>query len=310
MLMIVLRRLLTTVPVLFGVTLIVFSMLHLTPGDPVEIIGDEMLLDRAARDELRRQLGLDRPLLEQYATYVGNVLRGDFGRSIRTHPSVRDDIATQLPRTVELAAAAGLVALAVGLPLGIFGALYFRRWPDTLARVFSLLGVAVPNFWLGILLVLLFAVTLRTLPIGGQGTLAHLLMPAITLGVAMAAIIARTLRAGLLDVLGADYIRTARAKGLGQRLVVLRHALRNALIPTVTVFGLQIGFLLSGALVVETVFSRQGIGRLTVQAVLNRDFPMIQGTVLVSAVAYVFVNLVVDLSYSYLDPRARRAYNS
>lgn len=305
--MVVLRRLLSTIPVLLGVSLIVFSMLHLTPGDPVEIIGDEMLMDRAARDELRRQLGLDRPLVEQYVRYLTNALQGDLGRSIRTNRSVRDDIATQMPRTVELALSAGIVGLLLGLPLGVLGAVYFRRWPDTIARVFSLLGVAVPNFWLGIQLVLLFSVALRMLPIGGQGTLWHLVMPSITLGTGMAAIIARTLRASLLDVLGTDYIRTARAKGLREQMVILRHGLRNALIPTVTIFGLQVGFLLSGALVVETVFSRQGLGRLTVQAVLNRDFPLIQGTVLVSAVAYVFVNLLVDLSYSYLDPRSSRA---
>lgn len=303
----ILARLLGTIPVLLGVSLVVFSMLHLTPGDPVDLIGDEMLLDRAARDDLRRQLGLDRPLPEQFATYLTRVVQGDLGRSIKTNRSVRDDILTQLPRTVELALAASLVALAIGVPLGIVGALYFRTWPDTVARLFSLAGVAMPNFWLGILLILFFAVTLRTLPIGGQGTLAHLVMPSLTLGTAMAAIIARTLRASLLDVLGSDYVRTARAKGLPQRAVVLGHAVRNALIPTITIFGLQLGFLLSGTLVVETVFSRQGLGRLTVQAVLNKDFPMVQGTVLVSAFAYVLVNLIVDLSYSYLDPRVRRA---
>lgn len=307
MVIVVLRRLLATIPVLFGVSLIVFSMIHLIPGDPVEILGDEMLLPREARDELRHQLGLDRPLVEQYVTWSAKAIQGDLGRSIRTNRSVSADIIAQLPRTLELTAAAGAVGLTSGVALGLIAALNFRRWPDTVARLFSLGGVAVPSFWFGILLILLFSVTLRVLPIGGQGSVAHLVMPALTLGVAMAAILARALRASLLDVLGSEYVRTARAKGLRERIVVVRHAMRNALIPTVTLFGLQIGFLLSGALVVETVFSRQGLGRLTVQAVLNKDFPMIQGTVLVSALAYVFVNLIVDVSYLYLDPRVRRA---
>lgn len=291
------------VPVLLGVSLVVFSMIHLIPGDPVEVIAAETFLDREGKENLRHQLGLDRPLPEQYFTWMGNALRGDFGRSIRSHIPVEEEIASQLPRTLELAAVATLIGVALGLVLGVTAAVTFGSAVDHLTRIVSLIGVAMPSFWLGILLILLFSVLLRMLPIGGQGSFAHLVMPALTLGLAMAAIIARTIRAGLLDVLGADYIRTARAKGLHDRAVVFRHALRNALIPTVTVVGLQIGVLLSGTMVVETVFSRQGLGRLTVSAVLNRDFPMVQGTVLISAVAYVAVNLIVDLIYGLLDPR-------
>jgi len=306
MLIVALGRMAAAVPVLLGVSIVVFSMIHLVPGDAVDVIADEMLLPREAREQLRRQLGLDRPLLEQYFDWVGSALQGDLGRSIRTNRSVADDIFNQLPKTVELALASAVVGTVVGGALGIVGALHFRRWPDSAARLFSLVGVSMPNFWLGILLILLFAVVLRWLPIGGQGSLAHLVLPAITLGVAMAAIIARTLRASLLETLRTDYVRTAYSKGVGRRIVLWRHAIRNALIPTVTILGLQIGFLVSGALVVETVFSRQGLGRLTVLAIQGRDFPMIQGAVLVSAVGYVLINLAVDLSYLYLDPRLRR----
>lgn len=299
-------RVLWTVPILFAVSIVVFAMIHLIPGDPIAAITADTYLDREAQEQLRHELGLDKPLHEQYVTYVSKVIRGDFGRSVRSNIPVRDLIASQLPRTVELAIPAVLLASSAGLLLGVISAVNFRRWPDRFGRLVSLTGIAMPSFWAGMLLILLFSVTLKALPIGGQGTLAHLIMPSLALGLPMAAVITRTLRAGLLDVLGAEYVRTARAKGIGEKVVLYRHAMRNALLPTITVVGLQIGFLLSGTIVVETVFSRQGIGRLTVIGVLNRDFPVVQGTVLASAVIYLLVNLIVDVLYWYVDPRTRR----
>ena len=299
------RRLLAVVPVLFGVTLAVFSMLFLVPGDPVKIMLAEFVTtpDQVAR--MRAQLHLDEPVLQQYGRFVGNALRGDLGMSIRSRRPVATEIGENLGSTGRLALASMVVAIALGVPLGLIAALGRNSWLDVVAMGVALLGVAMPSFWLGFLLIFVFSLHLGWLPATGGGDLPHLVMPAVALGTIAAAIIARLTRSSMLEVLGQDYVRTARAKGLGGFAVVVRHALRNALIPVVTVFGLQFGNLLAGAVIVETVFSRPGLGRLIVGAILSKDFPLVQGTVLFVATAYVLINVVVDMAYAYVDPRIR-----
>jgi ABC-type dipeptide/oligopeptide/nickel transport system permease component len=299
------RRLLAVVPVLFGVTLAVFSMLFLVPGDPVKIMLAEFVTtpDQVAR--MRAQLHLDEPVLQQYGRFVGNALRGDLGMSIRSRRPVATEIGENLGSTGRLALASMVVAIALGVPLGLIAALGRNSWLDVAAMGVALLGVAMPSFWLGFLLIFVFSLHLGWLPATGGGDLPHLVMPAVALGTIAAAIIARLTRSSMLEVLGQDYVRTARAKGLGGFAVVVRHALRNALIPVVTVFGLQFGNLLAGAVIVETVFSRPGLGRLIVGAILSKDFPLVQGTVLFVATAYVLINVVVDMAYAYVDPRIR-----
>ena len=299
------RRLLAVVPVLFGVTLAVFSMLFLVPGDPVKIMLAEFVTtpDQVAR--MRAQLHLDEPVLQQYGRFVGNALRGDLGMSIRSRRPVATEIGENLGSTGRLALASMVVAIALGVPLGLIAALGRNSWLDVAAMGVALLGVAMPSFWLGFLLIFVFSLHLGWLPATGGGDLPHLVMPAVALGTIAAAIIARLTRSSMLEVLGQDYVRTARAKGLGGFAVVVRHALRNALIPVVTVFGLQFGNLLGGAVIVETVFSRPGLGRLIVGAILSKDFPLVQGTVLFVATAYVLINVVVDMAYAYVDPRIR-----
>lgn len=299
------RRLLAVVPVLFGVTLAVFSMLFLVPGDPVKIMLAEFVTtpDQVAR--MRAQLHLDEPVLHQYGRFVGNALRGDLGMSIRSRRPVATEIGENLGSTGRLALASMVVAIALGVPLGLIAALGRNSWLDVAAMGVALLGVAMPSFWLGFLLIFVFSLHLGWLPATGGGDLPHLVMPAVALGTIAAAIIARLTRSSMLEVLGQDYVRTARAKGLGGFAVVVRHALRNALIPVVTVFGLQFGNLLAGAVIVETVFSRPGLGRLIVGAILSKDFPLVQGTVLFVATAYVLINVVVDMAYAYVDPRIR-----
>ena len=299
------RRLLAVVPVLFGVTLAVFSMLFLVPGDPVKIMLAEFVTtpDQVAR--MRAQLHLDEPVLQQYGRFVGNALRGDLGMSIRSRRPVATEIGENLGSTGRLALASMVVAIALGVPLGLIAAIGRNSWLDVAAMGVALLGVAMPSFWLGFLLIFVFSLHLGWLPATGGGDLPHLVMPAVALGTIAAAIIARLTRSSMLEVLGQDYVRTARAKGLGGFAVVVRHALRNALIPVVTVFGLQFGNLLAGAVIVETVFSRPGLGRLIVGAILSKDFPLVQGTVLFVATAYVLINVVVDMAYAYVDPRIR-----
>ena len=299
------RRLHAVVPVLFGVTLAVFSMLFLVPGDPVKIMLAEFVTtpDQVAR--MRAQLHLDEPVLQQYGRFVGNALRGDLGMSIRSRRPVATEIGENLGSTGRLALASMVVAIALGVPLGLIAALGRNSWLDVAAMGVALLGVAMPSFWLGFLLIFVFSLHLGWLPATGGGDLPHLVMPAVALGTSAAASIARHTRSSMLEVLGQDYVRTARAKGLGGFAVVVRHALRNALIPVVTVFGLQFGNLLAGAVIVETVFSRPGLGRLIVGAILSKDFPLVQGTVLFVATAYVLINVVVDMAYAYVDPRIR-----
>ena len=299
------KRLLASIPVLWGVTTLVFLAIHFLPGDPAELMLAESGGSAESIAYLRDQLGLDDPFYVQYGRFLLNTLRGDLGRSIFTNRPVLQTILEQLPSTIELALAAMLVAIALGTGLGILAALNHNSWLDNVCMAVAVAGVSVPIFWSGLLLILLFASILRWLPATGQGGLKHLLMPAVVLGFASSGTIARLVRSSLLEVLYKEYITTARAKGLSERLILTHHALKNALIPVITVVGLQFGFLLGGAVVTETVFSRQGIGRLIVDAILWKDFPLVQGGVLLAAVTYTLVNLLVDISYAFADPRIR-----
>jgi peptide/nickel transport system permease protein len=301
----VLRRILAVVPVLFGVTLAVFSMLFLVPGDPVKMMLAEFVTNPDQVAQMRAQLHLDEPILKQYGRFVSGAVRGDLGTSIRSRRPVATEISENLASTAQLAVAAMLVAIALGVPLGLLAALSRNSWLDVASMGAALLGVSMPSFWLGLLLIFVFSLHLAWFPATGGGDLQHLVLPAVTLGLVASAIIARLTRSSMLEVLGQDYVRTARAKGLGGFAVVARHALKNALIPIITIFGLQFGNLLAGAVIVETVFSRPGLGRLIVGGILNKDFPLVQGTVLFVATTYVLINVLVDVAYAYADPRIR-----
>ena len=298
------RRLLLLVPTLLGVTLATFLMLHLTPGDPVTImLGEFASASDVAR--LRAELGLDRPILVQYLKFLGRAVRGDLGSSIRSRRPVQEEIAERLPPTMVLALAAQVLAVCAGITAGVTAAAARRPSVDSAIVAVTLVGLSMPTFWSGLLLILLFSLTLGWLPITASGGLRALILPAVTLAAPAAAVLARVTRASVLEVLRQDYVRTARAKGVSERLVVYRHALRNALIPVLTVAALQFAGLVAGAVIVESVFSRPGLGRLAVTAILSRDFPLAQGIVLVVASMYVFVNVGVDLVYGVLDPRIR-----
>jgi ABC-type dipeptide/oligopeptide/nickel transport system permease component len=299
-----LRRLLLLFPTVLGVLTLVFFLVHLIPGDPVELMLGETA-SRADLAQLRADLGLDRPLGEQYARFLGGLARGDLGRSFFYRKPVLSVIGGALPATMLLAAAAMAVALLVALPIGILAAVRHDRLTDRVAMVGSLLGVSMPNFWLGPLLILLFSFRLGWLPVSGREGAASLVLPALTLGTSLAAILARMTRASMLDVLGEDYLRTARAKGVGRVPVIARHALRNALLPVVTIVGLQFGALLSGAVITENVFAWPGVGTVLVQAITARDYPLVQGCVLVIALCYVAANFLTDILYSLIDPRVR-----
>ncbi len=300
----VLRRLMLALPTVLGVATLVFFFIHLLPGDPVEVMLGETA-SAADRASLRAALGLDRPLAQQYVDFIVRASDGDLGRSLRDGSSVVRRVAGCLPATLLLATAAGGIALLVAVPLGAIAARHRGRWLDNAATGFALIGASLPNFVLGPLLVLLFSVRLGWLPVSGAGSPAALVLPAVTLGLGMSAILTRLVRAAVLDSLGTDYVRTARAKGLSEPVVFLRHALRSALLPVATVFGLQLGSLLGGAIVTETIFAWPGIGRLTLEAINGRDYPLLQGCVLVIACGYVAVNLLTDLVYQRLDPRVR-----
>lgn len=301
-----LKRLLGVAPVVFGVLLLTFLLVHLVPGDPVEVMLGESAT-AVDRSQLRAELGLDRPLAVQFADYLSRLAHGDFGRSIHTRTPVAELLAERLPATARLAALALLIAVGIGLPLGIAAALKAGRWPDGAATLFSLTLSAMPHFWLGPLFMLVFALWLGWLPVSGMGEPASIVLPALTLGCGLAAILTRMTRASLLEVLHEDFVRTARAKGLPERVVVLRHALRAALLPVVTVLGMQLGGLLAGTVITETVFGWEGVGRLLVESIEKRDYPVTQACVLVIALSYVLVNLLTDLAYARLDPRVRLA---
>jgi peptide/nickel transport system permease protein len=326
----IVRRILSLVPVLIGISVVVFLLLRLTPGDPATV----MLGERATPEKvavLREQLGLNRPLWEQYIEFVGRIVRGDLGRSIVSNNPVADELGNRLPATVELVVFSMCWGLLIGLPMGVIAALKRNTLVDIVSMVIALLGVSIPIFWLGLMMIYLFGVWLKWLPPSGQidltiplerttnlylvdailsgngaavvSVIRHLIMPSFVLSTVTVPILARLTRSAMLEVLNQDYIRTARSKGLAERVVIIRHALRNALLPIVTVVGLQIGGLLGGAILTETIFSWPGMGLWMYQAILNRDYPIVQAGVLVAAAIFVVMNLIVDLSYGILDPR-------
>ena len=298
-------RLLVTIPVVFGVSLAVFSMLFLIPGDPVKMMLSEFATNPEQIARMRAQLHLNEPFAEQFGRFVWGAVRGDLGSSIRDRRPVTTEILEVLPATLQLSLAALVLAAVLGIALGIIAAVHQNSWWDLGSMVVALVGVSVPSFWLGLLLIFLFSLRLEWLPATGGGGLDHLLMPAFALGLGAAAIIARLTRSSMLEVLRTEYMTTARAKGLGGPSVVLRHGLLNALIPIITIFGLQFGSLLAGTVIIETVFGRPGVGRLLVNAILNKDCPLVQGIVLFVAAGYVLINLAVDVVYAAVDPRIR-----
>jgi peptide/nickel transport system permease protein len=332
MLRYIVRRLLSMIPTLIGVSIVVFMFIHLIPGDPATAMLRENAPVEVA-ERIRESLGLNKPLYEQYAIYMGKILRGDLGRSLVTNNPVTDDLANRLPATAELALAAMFVAIGVGVPAGILSAVRRNSLIDTVSMAVSLAGVSMPIFWLGLMAMYLFAVLLHWVPAGTRigvevhlqrvtnfylldalltGNLAaladllhHLVMPAFVLATVPMALLARMTRSSMLEALNQDYVRTAQAKGLHARTVVLRHALKNALLPVVTVIGLQVGTLLSGAILTETIFGWPGIGRWVFDSIQLRDYPVVQGVTLVIALIFVLVNLIVDLSYAFIDPRIR-----
>ena len=307
MLAYVAKRLLGLVPVLLGVVFLVFSMLWLAPGDPVlALLGESAQGISAAQvEELRRAYGLDRSLPEQFVAYLGDVVRLDLGVSLRSSQAVTTEVLSRFPATLALAGSAMAVAIAIGGVFGVLAAIHKGTWVDSVAIVVALLGVSVPVFWSGLVLMLVFALGLGWLPASGFGSWRHLIMPAAAVGFSSSAVIARVTRASLIEALRQDYVRTARAKGLPERSVRLKHALKNALLPVVTVVGLQFGGLLGGAVLTETVFAWPGVGRLLVDAIKSRDLPLVQGAVLLVATLFILVNLVVDLSYAALNPKVR-----
>ena len=304
MLRFLIRRLVLTLPVLLGVATLVFALIHLVPGDPAQ----SMLGEGASPQEvtaLRHSLGLDRPLLSQYAAFLSGVARGDLGTSFRYGTPVAREIGARLYRTAQLAVAAMAVAICIAIPLGILAAVFRGTAVDYAAMTFALAGISMPNFWLGPLLAILFAVKLGWLPVAGTGSVGHLVLPAITLGAALAAILARMTRASLLEELRELYLTAARARGLSRTRAILVHAFRNSLIPIVTIVGLQFGAVLTGTIITETIFAWPGVGRLLIQSINFRDYPLVQGCILFISFTYVLVNLLTDLTYGFLDPRIR-----
>jgi ABC-type dipeptide/oligopeptide/nickel transport system permease component len=304
MIRVFLRRLLLSIPTLFGVLVVVFLLLYVAPGDPVmAMVGERADAQTIAR--LRAELRLDDPLPTQFAHYAGGVLRGDLGRSYITGRPIRDDLLERFPKTLQLAGAAMLLAAICGITLGVLAARNPGGWVDRLSLGVAYLGISFPVYWIGLILILVFAVQLRWLPPSGYGRPANLVLPALALGMRSIAFLARMTRSAMLEALGADFTRTAKAKGVQERLVVVRHALRNALIPVITVLGLDFGAYLTGSILTETIFSWPGLGRYVVNAIARRDLPGVQGAVLFMSVVFVLVNLITDLAYAKADPRVR-----
>lgn len=308
------RRLVEAIPVLLLSSLLVFGILHLVPGDPIDAMMGAASFGISTPEsqaklvaQIRDQLGLDDPLPVQYLRWLGNALRFDFGESFIRHQPVAKLIAERLPATIELALTALVISVIAGMSMGILAALKRHTPIDALVMIVSLAGVSIPSFAFAMVLILVFSVFLAVLPATGSGSFDRLILPALVLGYEGTALIARLTRASLLEVLGREYITTARAKGLPPRMVVLRHALRNALIPVVTIVGLQVGRLLAGSIIVETVFARQGVGQLAIDAILQKDYPLVQAIILLTATTYVVANLAVDVSYGFINPRIRTA---
>ena len=299
------QRVLSAIPVLLGLTILVFSLTHLVPGDPAEMMLGEAAVSLEIVESMREQLGLNRPLHVQYFGYVTDLFRGDLGTSFLARRSVAEMIGRVLPSTLVLTFAGLGVAVLLGVGLGVLAAVRHNGWLDNLTMVFALIGVSMPSFWLGLMLIFTFSLQLGWFPATGAGGIERLVLPALTLGFAGSAVIARMVRSSVLEVLSQDYVRTAYAKGLGTAGIIGKHVMKNAMIPVLTVIGLEFGRLLSGTVVIEVVFSRPGIGRLLVDAILKKDFIVVQGVVLLSACFYLAVNLLVDLSYGLADPRIR-----
>lgn len=303
------RRLLQSVVVVWGVSILVFFLLRLAPGDPVTLL----LVESASPEQIaeaKAKWGLDKPIPVQYAVFLGRALRGDLGDSLFFQEPAINVLMERMPATLQLSAAALFFSLSIAIPIGMLSALKRDTFWDYLGTGLAMVGQAIPPYWLGIMLILVFSVSLGWFPTSGRGTPSHLVLPAITLGSVLMALVTRLVRSGMLDVLSEDYVRTARAKGLRERSVIIRHALRNILIPLVTVIGLQLGALFGGAVITESIFAWPGVGRLALQSINARDYPMVQASVLVISVVYVFLNLAVDLIYVYLDPRIRYDRNT
>lgn len=301
----IISRLIQTIPTVFLVSLLVFLMLHMIPGDPAEIFIGEQQSTPERLEQVRERMGLNRPLHEQYLSYMWNALQGDFGQSLSTRRPVLDEILGKLPSTLELTMAALILSTVVGIGLGVLAALNHNTLIDSGAMLLALIGISMPVYWSSLLLIILFSITLRWFPPIGQGGLERLVMPALALGLLSAGSLARLVRSSMLEVLGQDYVLTARSKGLTRFTVIMRHTMRNALIPVITILGLTFGQLLGGAVITETIFARLGIGKMYVEAVLTKDFTLVQGTTLFIATAYVFINILIDVIYVYVDPRIR-----
>ncbi|HDR7768961.1 TPA: ABC transporter permease [Bacillus paranthracis] len=302
MLMFIFRRILQLIPVLFAVVFVVFLIMQMVPGDPALLIAGEGA-SKETVEQIRHQLGLDKPFIMQYFSYIGNILQGDFGVSIRSNRPVLDEVLIRLPITIELALCSIVITVVIGMIAGIISATKQYSWTDVSIMIIALLGVSLPSFWFGLMLIFYFSVQIQIFPVSGWGTWMHMVLPALTLGASGAAIVARMTRSSMLDVIRQDYIRTARAKGVKERVVIYKHALRNALIPVITVVGLQFGALLGGTVLVESVFAINGLGRLIVDAIRMRDLPMLQGGVLIASVIFVLVNLIVDILYRHFNKR-------
>lgn len=298
------KRLITALIVMWGVSSLVFLLIHLVPGDPVQAMLGESALQTDI-ENLRERLGLNEPLLIQYKNYFLNLLKGDFGTSIVSGRKVSKEILSRFPATLELAIASILIAILISFPLGLLSALKKDSAWDVLATGVSTLGLAIPNFWLGPLLIILFSIKLSIFPVSGRGTIAHLILPAVTLGTALSALLTRIVKTSLAEELKEDYVRVALAKGFTKRRVLLKHVFRNALIPIITILALQIGSLLTGAIITETIFSWPGIGRLIIRAINQRDYPLVQGIILFIAFIYIITNFLADIFYAVIDPRIR-----
>ncbi|MBA2668147.1 MAG: ABC transporter permease [Trueperaceae bacterium] len=299
----VVNRTLAAVVVVFGVSSLVFFMLHLLPGDAVTIMLSEFGASAVEEQQLREQLGLTDPILVQYGRFLANAVQGDFGTSLFSRRPVLPQIFEQLPKTLELAVAATIVGVLFGAFFGITAAIMRNTWWDSISMIISLLALSMPNFWLGLIFIFVFSLNLGWFPVQGSDTLWHVVLPALALGLSFAGLLARLFRSTMLEVLGQDFVRTARAKGVAEPSVINRHALKNALIPIVTVIGINFGFLLGGSVIIEIVFARQGIGNLIIKAIFAHDFYLVQGGIIVTAALFVLVNLIVDLTYGILDPR-------
>ncbi len=298
------RRIVLLIPVVMGVVTFVFLIIHMIPGDPVDLMLGE-IAQQADKEMLRTRLGLNDPIHIQYYRFIKGVVRGDFGISIHFKQPVLAIIIDKFPATLELTLGAIVIAILISIPMGIIAAARQYSIFDNSSMLLSLIGISMPNFWLGPLLIIVFSIKLGWLPVSGMGGLSHLILPSITLGTSMAAILSRMTRSSLLEVIREDYITAARAKGLSEWVIMVKHALTNALLPIITIIGLQFGALLAGSIITETIFSWPGIGRLTIQAIVTRDYPLVQGCVLFIALCYVVVNLLTDLLYVFIDPRIR-----